>query len=99
MWGAVDGLSCIQFETHLLLMAFCCFDQLVEIPKCHLLCLREPIFIKCFFPPGADSPVVKMAGVSAQPRHDTSAVSILVANFVAVAASVKNTEITVRKGV
>lgn len=53
----------------------------------------------CFFSHGADSPVVKMAGVSAQLRHDTSAVSILVPNFVAVAASVKNTEITVRKSV
>lgn len=95
----MDGLSRIKLETHLLLVAFCCFDQLVEILKCHLLCLENPSIESVFFPPGADSPVVKMAGVSAQLRHDTSAVSILVPNFVAVAASVKNTEITVRKSV
>lgn len=40
-----------------------------------------------------------MAGVSVQPRCDTSIVSILVPSFVAVAASVENMKITVRKSV
>jgi len=49
--------------------------------------------------PGADRPAVAVARVSVQPRCDTGMVSILVPNFVAVAASVENMKITVRKSV